>query len=299
MPDALPRLHLMRAGIWERFWAILRGALIELYQTDCLSIAKGVAYSALLAFFPAVTTLATVLVQAKADAVARNIASFLYEVIPPGSEDVVRNLFIVRGERPNWLLGIATVLAAFAASGAIASLTQGFHALYRIPKGRSLVAERLVALALVFGGAAPVLGASALIVFGNRVERMINASLGNAEVTSWVGILGQLLRYSAAFGAVVLVTAVMYYFGPVRRQSFGRVFPGAVLATVLWLLTTIAFAWYVRNITNYNVLYGSVGAGLALLVWMYMLAVILLLGCAFNVVREAALKAQDLQNRKR
>ncbi len=63
-------------------------------------------------------------------------------------------------------------------------------------------------------------------------------------------------------------------------------FPGAVLATLLWLLTTIAFGWYVRNIADYNVLYGSVGASMALLVWMYLLAVIMLFGCEFNAVRE-------------
>src|SRR5437868_1034995 len=114
MADAPLRLHLMRAGYWERFWRLLRDALIALYRNDGLSIAKGVAYSALLAFFPAVTTLATLLVQAQAEAVSRNIASFLYEVVPPGSEDIVRDLFIVRGQRPNWLLAVATLLAAFA-----------------------------------------------------------------------------------------------------------------------------------------------------------------------------------------
>jgi membrane protein len=66
------------------------------------------------------------------------------------------------------------------------------------------------------------------------------------------------------------------------------VFPGAMLATFLWLLATAAFAWYVRHVANYNVLYGSVGAGLALLVWMYVLAVINLFGCEFNAARERA-----------
>jgi membrane protein len=64
------------------------------------------------------------------------------------------------------------------------------------------------------------------------------------------------------------------------------VFPGAVLATFLWLIATLAFGLYVRHVADYNLLYGSVGAGLALLVWMYVLAVITLLGCEFNAVRE-------------
>jgi membrane protein len=67
------------------------------------------------------------------------------------------------------------------------------------------------------------------------------------------------------------------------------VWPGAFLATALWLLATSAFAWYVRNIANYNVLYGSIAAVIALLVWMYLLALIALLGCEYNAVRERLL----------
>ena len=62
--------------------------------------------------------------------------------------------------------------------------------------------------------------------------------------------------------------------------------PGATLATVFWLLATLGFAWYVRNIARYNVMYGSVGAGIALLVWMYLISAIALLGCEFNAVYE-------------
>ena len=75
-----------------------------------------------------------------------------------------------------------------------------------------------------------------------------------------------------------------------RRQLLARFFRSvALLATFLWWLTTTGFAWYVRNIANYNVLYGSVGAVIALLVWMYLLSVIALLGCEYNAQRDRAL----------
>jgi membrane protein len=64
------------------------------------------------------------------------------------------------------------------------------------------------------------------------------------------------------------------------------VWPGAFMATFFWLLTTLVFAWYVRNLANYNLLYGSIGGVIALLVWMYLLAVILLVGCAYNAEKE-------------
>jgi membrane protein len=67
------------------------------------------------------------------------------------------------------------------------------------------------------------------------------------------------------------------------------VWPGAFLTTVLWLPATAGFGWYVGHIANYNVLYGSVAAGIVLLVWMYLLSVIALLGCEFNAEYERRL----------
>jgi membrane protein len=264
----------------------LRSAAVAGYIHDCLGIAKGAAYSSLLSFFPVLATLAAVLVQARANEVSQTIAGILYEAVPPGAEDVVRTLFVVHGERPEWLLVLATLLAAFAASGAMISLMDGFRAAYGIPEGRNVFHERAIALLLVFVSALPVLGASGLIVFGARKESELIPSLIGVDLKELLGLAGQALRYAAAFGSFVIGTALVYYFGPNRKQKFRNVFPGAFLATLLWLFTTLAFGWYVRYISNYNLLYGSIGASLALLVWMYLLAVITLLGCEFNAVRE-------------
>src|ERR1700677_3607610 len=124
MTPTSPKLHLLQPGHWARLWPILHSATIGLYEDGCLSIAKGAAYSALLSFFPVLTTLATLLVQAKAEAVSRTVARLLYDVVPPGTEDVVRMLFIVHGERPKWLLIVAIVLALWAGSGAMMSLME-------------------------------------------------------------------------------------------------------------------------------------------------------------------------------
>jgi membrane protein len=280
----------MEDGYGIRLWRQLRAAAYGAYLHDCFGIAKGAAYSALLSFFPVLTTVAALLVEAQSESVAHTIASFLYEVVPPGTEDVVRDLFLVHGQRPKWLLVGAVVLAAFAASGAMISLMQGFNATYQISAHRSFLQERGVALLLVFTTVLPLWAASGLIVFGERAEEGVISGLRlipqGADLTGWVSLAGDALRYGIAFGTVVVVTALVYRLGPNRQLTFGSVFPGAVLATVLWLLATMGFAWYVRHLVNYNVLYGGVGAGLALLVWMYMLAVISLYGCEFNAVRE-------------
>ena len=285
-----PRFYLLEAGKVSRFLGVLRAALIHTYEDNCLSVAKGAAYSSLLSFFPVLTTLAAILVQAKASEVARTISTFLYRVVPPGSEDVVKQLFVVHGERPSYVLIMAVILALWAASGAIISMMEGFRGIYRIPTGRSFVQERLVAILLVLISAVPVLAASALIVFGKRAESFLTYRLGlaaqDADIQGGLAFISRSLRFGLSFGAFVVVTAVLYYLAPNRKQTFANVFPGAVLATVLWLISTLCFSWYVRHISDYNVLYGSVGAGLALLVWMYVLSVITLIGCEYNAARE-------------
>jgi membrane protein len=287
------QLYISESGPLHRFWSVLRSAWVATYEDNGFGIAKGAAYSALLAFFPVLTTLATLLVQANAEAVARTIARLLYDVIPPGTEEIVQALFNVHGQRPSWLLVVAILLSVWAGSGVMMSLMEGFRSIYRIPSGRSFLYERGVAMLLVFGAALPALLASALIVFNNRAQRLIISSIGLAtgdfDLRGWLRLVGQALSMGIAIGAMVIITAVVYYFGPNRKQTLRRVMPGAALATALWLLSTLAFGWYVRHITNYNVLYGSVGAGLALLVWMYVWSVIALFGCEFNAVRERRL----------
>jgi len=286
---ASPNIYITDVGFVTRFWSVLRAASTATYEDGCLGIAKGAAYSSLLAFFPILTTVATLLVQANADAVARTIARLLFDVIPPGTEDIVRALFIVKGQQPTTLVVTAVLLALWAGSGVIMSLLEGFRAVYRIPSGRSFLHERVVAMTLVFVAAFPALAASALIVIGNRARSALIAWLGltrGNELQGWVQLAGQILSFGIAVGAIVVITALVYYFGPNRKQTFRGVFPGAILATLLWLASTLAVGWYVRDITKYNLLYGGVGAGLALLVWSYSLAVIMLFGCEFNAVRE-------------
>ncbi len=84
----------------RRIWRLFKIASVNAYRNNFFETAKGAAYSALLSFFPVIATLAALLVQARADQTAHIISSLLYEVAPPGTEDVIRNLFIVHGSRP-------------------------------------------------------------------------------------------------------------------------------------------------------------------------------------------------------
>jgi membrane protein len=265
---------------------LLKGTLLSALDDGCFGTAKGAAYSALLSFFPVLTSAATILVQTRADFVASTLSQFLQQVVPPGSEDIVINQFRVKGQRPLGLLIFAGLTSLWAASSVVKSLMEGFHAAYRIPRTRSFLHETGLAIALVLLALVPILGASVLIFFGTEVEQAVLRALAvdpilNPLAGLWE-TLSRLARYVVAFVAVAALTAALYYYGPYRKQQWSRVWPGAILATLLWLATTSGFAWYVRNITNYNLLYGSIGTGIALLVWMYLLAAIAILGCEFN-----------------
>jgi membrane protein len=269
---------------------LLRRTLVASMDDGLFSIAKGAAYSALLSFFPVLTSVATIFVQVRADYVQANMAEFLAQILPPGTEDVVMQQFRYRGARPVAILIIAFALSLWAASSVIKSLIDGFNAAYRVPRNRSVLAHIGIGIMLVFFAVIPLLGASSLILFGGAVESAVLDLLKvdailNPLARTWQ-MFSRVMRYVIAFAATVSLTAILYYYGPYRKQRWKAVFPGAILATILWLLATLGFAWYVRNITNYNVLYGSVGTSIALLSWMYLLAAIALFGCEFNAEAE-------------
>jgi len=264
---------------------LLRRTLVAAFDDGCFSIAKGAAYSALLSFFPVLTSAAAILFQTRAQFVSTTIQSFLSEILPPGTEDLVLRQFRVPGARPAALLVVAGLISLWAASSVIKSLMEGFQAAYRIPRNRGFFHRSGVAIALVLLSIIPLLGASGLIVFGADVERVVFDAVRRDPLNppAWVWVwVSRGSRYVVAFGTMALVTAILYYFGPYRRQHWRLVWPGAILATALWLAATSGFGWYVRHVGNYNVIYGSIGAGIALLVWMYLLAAIALIGCEFN-----------------
>jgi len=269
---------------------LLQRSLLATLDDGCFSIAKGAAYSALLSFFPVLTSAATILVQTRAEFVSRTIEDGLSEIVPPGTEDLVVQQFRVSGARPISLLIVAGLISVWAASGVIKSLIEGFQAAYRVPRNRGYIHQGIVAMALVLGAALPLLAASLLVVFGGQAERAVLAWMKVDPILNpLTGVwqwLSRLTRYAVAFATTIVVTASLYYFGPYRGQRWQYVWPGAILATVLWLLATSGFGWYVRNMAHYNVMYGSVGAGIALLVWMYLMAIIALVGCEFNAAYE-------------
>ncbi|MBV8906746.1 MAG: YihY/virulence factor BrkB family protein [Acidobacteriia bacterium] len=269
---------------------LLRRSVVAASDDNCFSIAKGAAYSALLSFFPVLTSAATILVQTRAEYVSDLLERTLSEIVPPGSESLVVQQFRVVGARPVTVLVIAGLISLWAASSVVKSLIEGFQAAYHVPRNRAFLSNSGVAIALVIASAVPLLIASLLVLFGGTVDRMVLNWMKVDPLLNpfaWVWeFISRMGSYLVAFATTVLVTILLYYFGPNRKQQWRYVWPGAILATALWMAATAGFGWHVRHIGRYNVMYGSIGAGIALLVWMYLMSAIALIGCEFNAEYE-------------
>lgn len=277
-----------------RMWWFFRRAWVAAYEDNCFGIAKGAAYSALMSLFPVLTTVTALLVQANADAVSDMLADLIFRAAPPGTDDLLQTFLTQQGKRPGTVLVVAVVLSIWAASGIMMSLMEGFQAAYSLPGGRPFLKQRGVAAVLVICAVVPLVLGSAMILFGARTERELIRWAGLAKEsapTVGVVLLSRVVRDVTAFVSIMLAAALLYFIGPNRPMRFATVLPGAGVTTVMWLLSTQAFGWYVGNIANYNVLYGSVAAVIALVVWMYVLAVVALVGCEFNAVMEAEQRA--------
>lgn len=277
------------SAYFRGFLWLLRRAFVASYDNNVLLYAKSASYSGLLCFVPLLGTVAAILVQVKAPEVSALLADLLGMVVPPGTEGLVSFQFAASGERPTALLVSAGLLSWWAASSVMASLMEGFDACYHLPVPRPFVRQRAVAMLLVLLTGIPVFLASTLIVFGGYLTEMLVeqvAGVGYETLGAGVRFSWVLGRNAIGLGTIILVTACMYFFGPNRDMRWKDSFPGAFVATLFWYGTVVAFAWYVENIADYNLLYGSLGAGIALLVWMFAMSNIALFGCAFNAERE-------------
>jgi membrane protein len=302
VPESQPNIVIVEQGFVARNWWLFRQAFIAASEDNCFGIAKGAAYSFLLSLFPILTTITALLIEARAESVVRVIAKFAQEILPPGTEDIVLSRLRDRAARGITLPAVAIVLSLWAGSGAMASLMEGFQAAYRIPSGRPFLKQRAMAIFLVLIAAVPSVGASSLIIFGNRIEAGFIHWTGVADISAPVELVWRIGRYALAFCTTIFVTGLLYYFGPNHRPEpiyikpgvqgkrtvsrFMRVWPGAFLATALWMITTIGFAWYAGHIAHYDIFYGSIQAVVSLLIWLYLLACISLIGCEFNAERE-------------
>ncbi|HEV2021071.1 MAG TPA: YihY/virulence factor BrkB family protein [Terriglobales bacterium] len=266
-----------------RFASLLRRACWRAFEDDCFALAKAGAYSSVLTLFPALLVVASVLSYSRETHLLDEVASAVGAVLPPGSSADALSYFKSGQQRPTRLLISASFITFFAASGVMISWMDGFRRAYRLTKTWGLWKERAVALFLVGLSFLPMSFATLLVAFGNQIETYV--SLHSPRVLgSYIFLLWTGGRWLIATLTSIAVISLIYHHGLPRTQPWHRVLPGACVATGLWFTATVIFAWYVKTVATYNLIYGSLGAAIALLVWMYILSIIVLVGAEFNAV---------------
>lgn len=263
-------------------WTNLRRAAWNAFRHNAFTNAKAAAYSAILSLFPAVLVGTTLLAMSPETDTLSDIRSAFYDVLPPDTMALVQSYFQMDRARSVRLIWSATTITIFAASGFMLSIMEGFRRAYRLPRGTwNFWRERVVAFGLIPIALAPMLFATLLIVFGHQIERWMIENAGH-EFRLYVLFLWRMVRWLIAMFTSVAVLAVIYHFGTPRTQNWRRVVPGALLATATWFLITLLYGLYVTRFADYTVVYGSLGAAVATLVWLYMVSISILVGAEFN-----------------
>ena len=266
-----------------RFWRLFRLSVWRAFEHDAFAIAKASAYSSIFTFFPALLVLGSVLATThRGDVYLREISYALGRILPAGSSTAIAYL---RGSnhRPVGLLISTSLLTIWTASGTIISWMDGFRRAYQLPKTWGLVKERLIAISLVIMAGLPLTFATILVAFGSRIETRVLFEAGH-EFGPFVLLLWTAIRWTIALLTSIAVIQLIYHNAVPRTQPWHSVLPGAILATILWMGSTALFGWYLQHYADYSVIYGSLGVGIALLVWMYLISLVVLIGAEFNAM---------------
>jgi membrane protein len=266
-----------------RFLRLLRLAFWRAFQHDAFSIAKASAYSSILTFFPALLVVGSVLATWRKGApYMREISYALSRILPAGS-NAAMNFLRGAAQRPVSLLITASLLTLWTASGVMISWMEGFRRCYELPKIWGLVKERLISFLLVIFALVPMTFATLLVALGSKVETNILFYTAQ-EYSPYILVMWGAIRWLIATLTSIAVIALIYHNAVPRTQPWHSVIPGATLATAMWFSATLLFGFYLRHYADYSIIYGSLGAAIALLVWMYMVSLVVLVGAEFNAM---------------
>ena len=262
-----------------------RNALLLALDHDMFGVAKAAAYSGMLFSFPAFLVLTTLLAQVpEGTSMVGDMRSLLDQLLPAGSMDLLQSSLETNHFYSTKVILSAASLSVFAGVGLMLSLMEGFRRAYELPRGEWSYGQRAArAFILVLLVLVPLWLASLLLVFGQQIESwMIDNS--NHELRLIVLFFWRMVRWAISFATSVAVLAALYHFGTKRGEHWKWVIPGALGATAVWFPATLVFGWYVTRAADYSVFYGSFGAGIATLVWLYITSLSALLGAELNGV---------------
>lgn len=251
---------------------------------DCSAHSAAMAYYFLFALFPFTLFLTTLigylpiphLLEYTLDKASRMLPGEAFALI----QDNIRALF---AKKQQGLLSLGFLLALWASSKAVISIMNAMNKLYEVKEGRPFWKVRLTAILLVIGLSLLFLLALTLLMFGTRIGNLIadRVDFGILFRTTW-----DLMLVPAVLCLLLLAVAAIYFFTPDVEQKWKWITPGSVIAIPSWICMSLAFSYYINNFGSYDKTYGSIGAVIVLLLWLYLSGFIVLVGAVLNSVIE-------------
>lgn len=265
---------------WRAWKEIGKRVYKALGDDRLLAVAAGIVFYGLLAFFPAITALVSFYGLLADPATIREQLSLVSGLLPAGGFDIMREqverILAKGGGELSFAFVFGISLAIWSANAGMKAMMDALNVIYNVPEARNFFRLNAVSLTLTVGGIAMLLVAIGCVV----VFPLVMSFLG---LGSWSETLASLLRWPILFVGVIVALAVLYRFGPSPHGASWRwVTPGSVMATVLWVAGSAALSYYLANFGNYDATYGSLGAAIGLMMWMWMSSIVILLGAQLN-----------------
>jgi len=269
---------------WQIPWTGWKDILIRTYQQvgedRVLAVAAGVVFYGLLALFPAITALVSSYALFSKTSTINDHLSMLAGILPEDALGIVRDQVDRVLAKGDVKLGLAFLfsflLAVWSANGGMKAIIDALNVVYEEDEKRGFIKLNAISLAFTFGGLVAVLLAIGAVV----ALPIILATIGLGSVTDALFRIG---RWPVLVLTMLVGLALLYRFGPSRRSAQWRwLSVGSVLATLTWLAGSALLSFYLANYANYDATYGSLGAAIGLMVWMWMSTIVVLLGAELN-----------------
>jgi len=280
-------------------YKILRLFAQNLVNDEIMDRANGVAYNFILAVFPAIIFLFTLipyLTPLFPDITHESILKFMGDLMPASMFEVISPtvMDIVSNQRGG-LLSLGFVFSIWLSTNGTLALMRAFNACYRTIERRSGLKTRLIATGLTFNLAFVVFLAIVLLVVGQFILNYL-VQFDWLNITDFTVFLLFTLRFLVIFIVFFLAISTLYYFGPAIHYNWRFFSVGSILATAGSLIVSYGFSYYITNFATYNKVYGSIGVLIAIMVWIQLVTVVLLIGYEVNASIHNAIYKQALWN---
>lgn len=262
---------------------LVRRTWTEMTNDEVFVRAAALTYYFVLALFPALLFLISVLglFAAAGSQLRDGLFQTLARVVPPTATDMLSNALNEAIQASGGGKAAFGILAAlWAASNGVVAIMQSLNVAYEVEEDRPFWKKRAVAVGLTFGLAVLILSAAALVLFGGQLAGWISqrAGLGDTFVTVW-----NYAQWPVVVAFMFLAFSVVYYFAPnLKQPDWHWITPGAAAGLVLWLAASFAFRTYLQFFDSYSKTYGSLGAVIILMLWLYITGLAVMIGGEVN-----------------